>query len=267
MIYSLLLPQSVNEEYDSYRKKLATCSSPVTVEESEIEKIVPSVSHDPSSNVQEGSIVDQATAVREQWQWIMDMLKQRLEQCSNLKKKLNSFETKYNDNVAFIEEGEKLIAENHSPGEEPPVSQDPSTFAVQLQKCLVSAHHTLMLMYMCVFLQDFKQRKYNEQQKHTVMLEEGRKINELTYIDVDNDLSDRLHSIIDRWFDLGRGFDQWYKDMMEAQENFKQWDTQLKDFIDKLVASDEANPLPTELEPSKLQSQVDKVQVILEYYQ
>ena len=66
--------------------------------------------------------------------------------------------------------------------------------------------------------------------------------------------------IIDQWFD------QWYEDMMEAQENFKQWDTQLKDFIEKLVACNESNPLnlPTELEPSKLQSQVDQVQVI--YY-
>ena len=98
------------------------------------------------------------------------------------------------------------------------------------------------------------------------MLEEGRKINELTYIDVDNDLSDRLHSIIDQWFDLGRAFDQWYKDMTEAQENFKQWDTQLKDFIEKLGACNGSNPLPTELEPSKLQSQVDRVQVILEHY-
>ena len=134
----------MNEEYDSYRERLANCSSPVSVEESEIEKVIPSGSHDPSSNVQEGSIVDQATAVREQWQWIMDMLKQRMEHCDNLMKKLNSFEAKYSDNLAFIEEGEKLIAENHSPGDDPPVSQDPATFAVQLQKCLVSAHHTLL---------------------------------------------------------------------------------------------------------------------------
>lgn len=133
----------MNDEYDNYRVKLASCSSPVTVEESEIEKVIPSGSHDPSSDVQEGSIVDQATAVREQWQWIVDMLKQRMEQCNNLMKKLNSFETKYSDNLSFIEEGEKLIAENHSPGDDPPVSQDPTTFAVQLQKCLVSAHPTL----------------------------------------------------------------------------------------------------------------------------
>lgn len=98
------------------------------------------------------------------------------------------------------------------------------------------------------------------------MLEEGRKINELTYVDVENDLGGRLSTIVDRWFDLGRAFDQWYEDMMDAQENFKQWDTQLKDFVDKMAASDKSNPLPAELEPSKLQLQVDKVQVIFVVY-
>ena len=113
-----------------------------------------------------------------------------------------------------------------------------------------------------MYLQDFKQKKYNEQQKHSAMLAEGRKINELTYIDVDNDLGEKLSTIIDKWFDLGRAFDQWLEDMMEAQDNFKQWDTQLKDFGEKLVASNKSNPLPVMLEPSKLQSQVDKAQVM-----
>lgn len=133
-----MLMQSVNEEYDEYRSKLAKCSSPVTVDESEIEQAIPSRSHDPSADVQEGSIVDQAVTVKEQWQWIVDMLKQRLERCNSLINKLNSFETKYSTNLAFVEEGEKLIAENHFPGEEHPVSQDPATFQVQLDKCLVS---------------------------------------------------------------------------------------------------------------------------------
>ena len=95
------------------------------------------------------------------------------------------------------------------------------------------------------------------------MLTEGRKINELDYIDVENDLGQTLSSIIDRWSDLNRAFEAWYDDMMEAQENFKQWDSQLKDFIDKLAASSKGNPLPVELEPSKLLSQVDKAKVIL----
>ena len=95
------------------------------------------------------------------------------------------------------------------------------------------------------------------------MLEEGRKINELTYIDVDSDLSSRLSTIIDKWFDLGRAFDQWYEDVTEAKENFKQWDSQLKDFIDKLNTVTRDNPLPIEVEASKLQSQVDKVKVII----
>ena len=98
------------------------------------------------------------------------------------------------------------------------------------------------------------------------MLEEGRKINELSYIDVDNDLGETLNAVIDRWYELGRSFEQWYEDMMEAQENFKQWDSQLKDFIDKLAASTKSNPLPVELEPSKLQSQVDKAKVRSIYF-
>ena len=133
-----LLLQSVNEWYDDYRKKLANCSSPLIIEDSEIEQVVPSGSHDPSADIHEGSIVDQAAAVKEQWQCIIDMLKQQLEHCNNLIRKLNSFEAKYSDNLAFIEAGEKLIADNHHPGEEPPVSQDRSTFAVQLQQCRVS---------------------------------------------------------------------------------------------------------------------------------
>ena len=132
----------MNEEYDEYRKKLTNCSSPVTVEESEIEQVIPSRSHDSSSDEQEGSIVDQAASVKEQWQRIVDMLKLRLEQCNILIKKLNSFEAKYNDDLAFIEEGQKLIAECHHPGEEPPVTQNPSVFAVQLEKCLVSTSLT-----------------------------------------------------------------------------------------------------------------------------
>jgi len=70
------------------------------------------------------------------------MLEQRLNQCNTLVKKLKSFEAKYSDNLAFIEGGEKLLEENHFPGEEPSVSQDPSIFAVQLEKCLVSSNHT-----------------------------------------------------------------------------------------------------------------------------
>ena len=95
------------------------------------------------------------------------------------------------------------------------------------------------------------------------MLEEGRKINELAYIDFENDLGQTLNTVIDRWYELNRAFDSWYDDMTEAQENFKQWDAKLKDFIDKLTASAEGNPLPVELEPSKLLSQVDKAKVIV----
>lgn len=93
------------------------------------------------------------------------------------------------------------------------------------------------------------------------MLEEGRKINGLNYIDVENDLSDRLNDIIDRWHDLNQSFDLWYQDVMDAEDNFKQWDTMMNDFTSKLVACHQDNPLPTELDPSKLKSQVVEKQV------
>jgi len=93
------------------------------------------------------------------------------------------------------------------------------------------------------------------------MLEEGRKINGLNYIDVDNDLSDRLNDIIDRWHDLNQSFDLWYQDVMEAEDNFKQWDTMMGDFTSKFVTCHQDNPLPTELDPSKLKCQVVEKQV------
>ena len=95
--------------------------------------------------------MDQATSVKEQWVQIVESLKLKLEECDSLIKKLNAFEAKYNDNVAFIEEGEKLIAECHHPGEEPSVTQDPSEFAEQLEKCLVSKN-LLMCVCSCVFV-------------------------------------------------------------------------------------------------------------------
>ncbi|XP_065889965.1 microtubule-actin cross-linking factor 1-like isoform X3 [Dysidea avara] len=231
--------QPVEDEYKQYREKLATCSSPVTVLESEIEQAVPPVgySHDPSE--QEGSIVEQADAVEKQWKWIVEVLKQRLDQCNDLMKKLKSFEEKYQNNLTFIEQGEELIKKYHSLDDDSSSIKDPVMFAMQREKC-----------------QEFRQKKFEEQQRHTAMLEEGRKINGLNYIDVDNDLSDKLNDIIDRWHDLNQSFDMWYQDVMDAEDNFKQWDTMMTEFTDKFVACHQDNPLPTELDPSKLKSQV-----------
>ena len=64
-------------------------------------------SHDPS--VQEGSIIEQADAVEKQWKWIVEVLKQRLDQCKELMKKLESFEEKHKYIITFFEWGEHLI--------------------------------------------------------------------------------------------------------------------------------------------------------------
>ena len=139
---SLLLSpctQPVEDEYKQYREKLATCSSPVTVVESEIKQAVPPVgySHDPS--VQEGSIVEQADAVEKQWKWIVEVLKQRLDQCNDLMKKLKLFEEKYRNNLTFIEQGEELIKKYHSLEDDSSSIKDPVMFATQREKCQVSS--------------------------------------------------------------------------------------------------------------------------------
>jgi len=94
--------------------------------ESEIEQAVLSVgySHDPS--VQDDSIVEQADAVEKQWKWIVEALKQRLDQCSDLMKKLKSFEEKYNAKIVFIEQGEQLISQ--------PISEDAQLIETQVDE-------------------------------------------------------------------------------------------------------------------------------------
>ena len=59
----------------------------------------------------EASIVDQAVAVKKQWEWIVEMLKQRLDQCIKVIKELQTFEEQYSNDLAFIEQGEELINE------------------------------------------------------------------------------------------------------------------------------------------------------------
>ena len=54
--------------------------------------------------------------------------------------------------------------------------------------------------------------------------------------------------------------------MMDAQKKFKQWDNKLNDLIDKLVIATKDYPLPVELEPGKLQSQVDNIKVMIIHY-
>lgn len=81
------------------------------VEESEIEKVIPSRSPDLSTSTVKASIVDQAVAVKKQWRWIVEMLEQRLDRCSKLIKELHTFEEQYSNDLAFIEQGEELIKE------------------------------------------------------------------------------------------------------------------------------------------------------------
>ena len=90
-------------------KKLAKISSTDITEESEVERNIPTRSPDLLVNVVKVIMVDQAVAVKKQWQWIVEMLEQRLDWCKKLIKDLHTFEEQYSSNLAFIEQGEKLI--------------------------------------------------------------------------------------------------------------------------------------------------------------
>ena len=56
-------------------------------------------------------MVDQTDAVKKQWQWIVEMLEQRLDWSNKLIKDLQTFEEQYSNDLAFIEQGEELINE------------------------------------------------------------------------------------------------------------------------------------------------------------
>ena len=99
----------ISEEYDDYSKKLAKCSSPIIIEESEIEQSVPIRSHDLAAGDAEVSIEDQAISVKKQWQSTVESLKRKLDHCNNLIRELHMFEEQYCSDLAFIEQGESLI--------------------------------------------------------------------------------------------------------------------------------------------------------------
>ena len=133
-----MYPQLADNAFDEYSREMST-RPPVTVLESEKEQAVPPVgySHDPSE--QEGSIVEQAAAVEKQWKWIVEVLKQRLDQCNDLMKELKSFEEKYKAAIAFIEQGEQLINQ--------PIMEDPKLIKAQVEEGKV--HLCIQLVWYC----------------------------------------------------------------------------------------------------------------------
>lgn len=112
-------------------KKVAKCSLPV---DSEIKPF------DPSTGIQERSILDQADAVKKQWQQVVEMLEQRLNQCNILIKELQTFEEQHRDNLAFIDQGEELINEYQLDGK--------YSLSVQMSKCQVIIYS---YSYVCIY--------------------------------------------------------------------------------------------------------------------
>ena len=57
-----------------------------------------------------------------------------------------------------------------------------------------------------------------EQKKFLIMLEQGRKLYKLDYVDEDNDIQERVDTIVDKWSELCENSRQWYDDLKEEQE-------------------------------------------------
>ena len=74
------------------------------------------------------------------------------------------------------------------------------------------------------------------------MLEQGRKLYKLDYIDEDNDIQERVFNIIDKWSELCENSRKWYDDLMEEQENTNDQKKVLNIFIEALENSDLKNP-------------------------
>ena len=62
----------------------------------------------------------------------------------------------------------------------------------------------------CSLKQEIRRKRDEEQERHTKVLEEGRKIIELNYVDLDKDHTDRLDQITKRWSTLWEKCDQWH---------------------------------------------------------
>ncbi|XP_065884039.1 uncharacterized protein [Dysidea avara] len=162
--------EQVENDYKHHRKKLAHCLPPDSMQQT---IAIP-------KGVQEVDILQQTTEV--QCQWIMEKLKERQTQCDDLIERLTSFNQQYKYGQTFIEWGEQLFIES-----------DTLEPAIQLEKC-----------------SEIRRKRDEEQERHTKVLEEGRKIIELNYVDLDKDHTDRLDQITKRWSTLWEKCDQWH---------------------------------------------------------
>jgi len=63
-----------------------------------------------------------------------------------------------------------------------------------------------------------RQRKDEEKHKHDSILEEGKEIVELNYVDVDKEHTSKLNKITDQWQALWGKCDKWYKAVTTSQK-------------------------------------------------
>lgn len=95
------------------------------------------------------------------------------------------------------------------------------------------------------------------------MLKQGRKLYKLSYIDEDNDIQDRVTSIIDRWSELCYNSRSWKEDLEQEQEDAKEQTEMLEKFSDTLGNVISENPFKQrcKLKPESIKSQVEELQV------
>ena len=68
-------------------------------------------------------------------------------------------------------------------------------------------------MFLYCVQQELRQRKDEEQHKHAIMLEAGKKIAELSDVDVDKEYTNKLNQITEKWKTLWEKCDKWYEDV------------------------------------------------------
>ena len=95
------------------------------------------------------------------------------------------------------------------------------------------------------------------------MVEEGRNINALDYVDTENNLVELISAFTDQWYDLGTEFDEWYEEVTETYDNFHQFKKHVSTFTSTLAHVAQDSPLPVKLDPSRLRSQVEEVEVTI----
>ena len=95
------------------------------------------------------------------------------------------------------------------------------------------------------------------------MLEQGRKLYTLNYVDEDNDIQDRVSKIIDKWNELCHNLRSWKEDLEEEQEDTKEQKEMLDKFSDTLGNAISDNPFKQhcKLKPESVKSEVEELQV------